>query len=309
QEYFGKSAVDLDLPEAALLAALPRAPSRLNPRANRAAALAGRREVLDRMADQGLITARAAADAAGADLDLTRAEPDDESRAPYFVEAVRRQLEHQLGAALYTGGYTIHTTLDLDAQRVLEQELERQARAIEAGRYGRFRHPSYAKSGDDTGATPYLQVAGVIMDAETGAVLALTGGRDFRDSQFNRATQARRQPGSAFKPFVYAAAIQAGYPPTHRIADEPVRLTLGDGRTWEPRNYDGTYAGEVTLRDGLVHSRNAATVRLATEVGIDRVTSMAGQLGLGPLPSYPSIVLGTAEVTPIDLTAAYAAFA
>ena len=314
QEYFGGPAAELTLDEAAMLAALPRAPSRLNPRSNPEAALEGRALVLDRMVEQGWITEEEAAEADEVELDLRTGVRQEVGRAPYFVEAVRRQLEDALGDVIYTGGFTIHTTLDSEIQEVAEQELSQQMSAIESGRYGAFRHPTYEAVHADSAATladgtPYLQSAFVMMDARTGDVLALIGGRDHDDSEFNRATQARRQPGSAFKPFVYATALGAGYPPSHRVADEPIRLVLDDGRTWAPQNYDGTYAGSVTLRDGLVHSKNVVTVRVAEEVGLGRVVGMAEQMLGQDVPANPSVVLGTAEVTPLQLTAAYAAFA
>jgi 1A family penicillin-binding protein len=314
EEYFGKHASQLTLAESALLAALPRAPSRLNPRANPDAAMEGRDLVLRRMIDQGMIGEADRQAASSAELVLRERHTKSEDPAPYFVEAVRRQLEDQLGRAVYTEGYTIHTTLDLKAQRVAEQELGNQLSAMEAGRYGAYPHATYASTHADTtrdraDGTPYLQGAVVIMDARTGDVLALVGGRDYNDSEFNRATQAMRQPGSAFKPFVYAAALGSGYSPTYRLVDRPLRLTLGNGQVWEPRNYDGSFAGSVTLRNSLVHSRNVPTVRLANDVGIRRIVGMAETFGLGNMPSNPSMVLGTAEVTPLRLTAAYAAFA
>jgi 1A family penicillin-binding protein len=314
EEYFGKTTSALTLAESALLAALPRAPSRLNPRANREAALEGRTLVLRRMADQGLISEAERVAAAEEELALRKGRAETEDVAPYFVEAVRRQLEEQLGSALYTEGYTIHTTLDLAAQRTAEQELTRQLEAMESGRHGGFAHRTYASVHADTtapgqGGTQYLQGAVVIMDARSGDVLALVGGRDFNDSQYNRATQAMRQPGSAFKPFVYAAAVSAGLAPTHRLVDRPLRYVLDTGRVWEPRNYDGSFAGAVTMRQALTQSRNVPTVRLANEVGMGRVLGVAEQFGLGRMPSNPSVVLGTAEVTPVRLTAAYAAFA
>jgi penicillin-binding protein 1A len=313
-EYFGKATSELTLAESALLAALPRAPSRLNPRANREAALEGRELVLRRMAEQGLITEGDRAEATEARLVLRERQSRNEDTAPYFVEAVRRLLEEQLGSAVYTEGYAIHTTLDLAAQRVAEAELQRQLQAMESGRYGSYPHRTYASVRADTADAPregtqYLQGAVVLMAARTGDVLALVGGRDYDDSEFNRATQARRQPGSAFKPFVYAAAVSSGYAPTHRLVDRPLRLSLGNGRVWEPRNYDGSFSGAVTMRQALMHSRNVPTVRLANEVGLHRVLSVGEQFGLGSLPAHPSVVLGTAEVTPLRLTAAYAAFA
>jgi penicillin-binding protein 1A len=316
EEYFGKPAAKLGLDEAAMLAALPRAPSRLNPRANEAAAKEGRDRVLRRMVAQGLITEAERTKASGARIRLRQGDVKAAEAAPYFVEAVRRQLEPELGKTLYTQGYTIHTTLDLAAQRIAEQELDRQLLAIESGRFGAYRHPTRASVQADTthdegdeGGTPYLQGALVLMDARTGDVLALIGGRDYVDSEFNRATQAERQPGSAFKPVVYTAALSAGFPTTHRLLDRPLRYILDNGRVWEPGNYDGTYGGVLSLRDALAYSKNVATVRLANEVGMSTVLAMAERLGLGRLPANPSVVLGTAEVTLLRLTAAYAAFA
>jgi penicillin-binding protein 1A len=314
QEYFGKSATKLTLAEAATLAALPRAPSRLNPRSNPEAAKEGRELVLTRMAEQGLITAEERDEAKEAGIRLRQRSAKSQDRAPYFVEAVRRLLEDQLGDAVYTEGYTIHTTLDLAAQQAAERALSAQLQAIESGRFGTFRHETYASVHADTAAadrqgTAYLQGAMIVMEAETGDVLALIGGRDFDDSEFNRATQAMRQPGSAFKPFVYAAALQAGIPPTHRLIDQPLRMVIDRGKVWEPKNYEGGYSGVVTMRQALTYSKNVATVRLANEVGLGEVLRLAGNMGLGQLASHPSVVLGTAEVTPIDLTAAYGAFA
>jgi penicillin-binding protein 1A len=314
EEYFGKTTAQLTLAESALLAALPRAPSRLNPRANESAALEGRELVLRRMAAQGLITESERAAAAAEELVLEVGDIESDDVAPYFVESVRRILEDHLGRSLYTEGYTIHTTLDLAAQRAAEAELSQQLRAIESGRFGTYRHTTYAVVHADTTyrrdqGSPYLQGAVVLMDAQTGDILALVGGRDFKDSQYNRATQAMRQPGSAFKPFVYAAALAAGFSPAHRIMDRPLRYVLDNGRIWEPSNYDGSFAGTVTMRQALTQSRNVPTVRLANEVGMSRVRGTAEQFGLGRIPGHPSVVLGTAEVTPLQLTAAYAVFA
>ena len=314
QEYYGKSATDINLAEAATLAALPRAPSRLNPRVNPELAQEERVVVLDRMRDQGLISAAEHEEAANADLTLARGDTETDEQAPYFVETVRRILEEQLGDAIYTRGYRIHTTLDLAAQRVLEEELAQQARRIESGTYGGYPHATYASAHADSsatfeGGTPYLQTAGIVMDPRTGDVLALVGGRDYDDSKFNRAMQAKRQPGSAFKPFVYAAAISAGYSPSYQLIDQPIRLMVDRNRSWEPRNYGDSYAGVISLRDALVQSKNVATVRLSGEVGLSRVIGLAEQMGLGRIESNPAVVLGTAEVTPMQLAQAYTPFA
>jgi penicillin-binding protein 1A len=227
---------------------------------------------------------------------------------------VRSILEEQLGDAVYTDGLTIHTTLDVELQRTLEREVARQLYAIESGVYGRFRHLTYAMAHadttDDENNPKYLQTAAIFMDARTGDIRALMGGRNFEDSEFNRALYAYRQPGSAFKPFVYAAAFADGYTPSHQLSDQPLRLMLSRRKVWEPKNYDGRYVGVVSLRDALTYSRNVPTVRLAAEIGTSRVIDMAHQMGLsGRIPTVPSVVLGTAELTPIDLTAAFAAFA
>ena len=314
QEYFGKPATELTIGEAALLAGLPQAPSRLNPRENMEGALERRRTVLRRMNQQGHITAEQMEEIQASEPELARSRLDTPDRAAYFVEQVRRILEERLGDEIYTQGYRIHTTLDLDAQQVAERELDQQLQAIESGRYGYYPHPTYSAAQSDTTqeageTTSYLQGAFLAMDVNTGDVLAMVGGRNFDGSKFNRAMQARRQPGSAFKPFVYAAAIQAGYPPTTILEDTPYRLAR-DGQVWEPENYGGSYAGQITMRQALVNSKNVATIRLAEMVGLDRVISVARSLGVsGEIPHYPSIAIGAAEVTLMELVAAYATLA
>jgi penicillin-binding protein 1A len=320
-EYFGKRASRLTLGEAAVLAGLIRAPQRLSPRRNPRGAQGRRGVVLQKMLEQGMITPAAAAAAAREPLRVRHGTVNGAGRAAYFLEEVRQELEEELGESLYTGGYLIRTTLDLAIQAAAEAELEAQLRAIEAGRFGPFRHPrrpDAAAAGGDAVApdsaggeqTGYLQGAVVVMDAESGDLLALVGGRDFRDSKFDRAVQGWRQPGSAFKPFVFGAALAAGYSPTQILSDEPLRRVLPDGTVWEPRNFEGSYRGAVTLRTALAQSRNVATIRLAEEVGLERVIEFAHRLGLsGPIPAVPSIAIGAAEVTLVELTAAYAAFA
>lgn len=314
EEYFGKPASQLTLAEAAMLAALPRAPSRLNPRRNPELALKERSLVLRLMAAQGQITAAEADEARNAQLRLRRGAPRTNASAPYFVDAVRRQIENELGDVIYTDGYTIETTLDLETQRIADEELRRQLSAIESGAYGPFRHPTYALALADTtknaDGTSYLQAAIVFMDPRTGDVRALIGGRDYIDSQYNRALRAKRQPGSTFKPFVFAAAIADGYPPSIQLVDQPLRVALAGGGSWAPRNEDGIYAGTVTMRQALAVSSNVATVRLARKVGLNRIIAMAHRIGVTRrIPAVPSIVLGSVEMTPLEVTSAYATFA
>lgn len=312
QEYFGEPASKLTLSQAALLAGLPQAPSRDNPRNDRKAAIERRTVVLQKMVEQGMITQDQADKASHVDLDLARGHEKVASPAPYFMDAVRDLLERQLGDAIYTGGYRIYTTLDPRIQRATRSALDAQLVAIDAGRYGTYRHAHYDPDTPDsllTGTTPYVQGAAIVMSAGTGDVLAMVGGRDYEQSKYNRAAQARRQPGSAFKPFVYATALARGYPPTYPVDDTPLTMTIG-GRTWRPENYGHDYAGRIRMREALVHSKNVATVRLAEQVGLPNIIRTAHTLGISEdIPDYPSIVLGSVDVPLIELVSAYAAFA
>lgn len=308
--YFGKPASELTVAEAATLAGLPKAPSVINPKGSLERATERRNTVLDRMLAEGYIDETTAADAKASEIKI--AEGGGDTRDPggsYFVEQVRRELEERVGQRFYTAGLRIHTTFDPVIQATAEEELERQLTAIESGSFGAYRYSTYAEASSAEGQVPYLQGAVVVLDAESGEVRALVGGRDFADSKFNRATQASRQAGSAFKPFVYAAALQRYRSPLHVVEDMPLRVTMPDGEIWEPRNYTGTYDGPITMRDALVRSKNVATVRLALDVGIPSAVSVARDLGVtSEIPNVPAVALGAADLNPMELTAAYAAF-
>jgi penicillin-binding protein 1A len=314
REYFGKPAAELDLAESATLAALPKAPSDLDPKQNPEGAHDRRNLVLDRMVDAGYITSAEADEAKDEELQLAESSAEPRAqRAAYFVERVRRELSDRVGNGFYTAGLKIYTTLDPRAQRAAEEEIARELDAIEAGAFGTFRHPTYPEkkgSGKGTGQTPYLQGAVILMDAQTGEVRALVGGRDHADSRFDRATQAVRQAGSAFKPFVYLTALERGHSPIDLIEDEPLKITMVGGEVWEPKNYTNSYQGPMTLRDALTRSKNVATVRLAEQVGIPAVIGRAHELGITTsIPDVPATALGAASVRPIELVQAYAAFA
>lgn len=314
RNYFGHSARRLSLAEAAVLAALPKSPRAYDPRRNPEQSATRRNLVLDMMAAQGRIDADEAQAARAVRLAVRREPPPDwekPSFAPYFVEAVRRELEDRLGEDLYTAApMRVHTTLDRRAQEIAEQELSRQLRAVESGEYGRFRGRRYSSALEPGGDPEYLQGAALLMQVQTGDILALVGGRDFQQSRFDRATRALRQPGSAFKPFVFAAALREGYSPSQHIADTPLRMELPGGEVWEPKNFGGEFEGEVTLREALVRSKNVPTVRLAAAVGIPDVIRLARRAGIrSPIPDLPSVAIGTGNVTPVDLTAAYTVFA
>jgi len=311
QQYFGKDAKSLSLEQAALLAALPRAPSYYDPRRRPEEARARRDLVLSLMAEQGRIDAEEAEKAKARPLRLAEARLAKSARvvAPYYVQVVRGLLEAELGEELYRKPLRITTAIDLEAQRAVEEELERQIRRVESGAYGRFTGPLFARHDAASPETEYLQGAAVVMDARTGDVLALVGGRDYTHSAYNRAVLGRRQTGSAFKPFVYAAALARGYRPNDWLEDTPYRLAV-DGQVWEPKNYDGRFTGYITLRDALVYSRNVPAVRLAEAVGPREIAELARRAGFrGELRHTPMLALGIAEATPLELTSAYTAFA
>ena len=315
--YFGRSARDLNVAEAALLAALPKAPERYNPRRHPARAVQRRNVVLDLMREQGYLSAQQAAEAEAYPLTLS-ARQDYGDVAPYFVEWIRQTLDARFGRDLYERGLKVYTTLDLDIQQSAERALEAQLETVENGAYGRFPHRTFAQyvassSGNAEGrsSTPYLQGAMIAMDVETGAVRAMVGGRDFDDSKFNRATQALRQPGSTFKPFVYSAAIRAGHSPNEMLEDAPLSLPQPDGTVWEPVNFEeNTFRGMTTLRTGLALSINLVTIRLGLELGADLVVDEAHRYGITtPVPPVPSMFIGSADVIPLEMVSAYTSFA
>jgi penicillin-binding protein 1A len=314
RSYFGKPARRLTLQEAAVLAALPKSPTLYNPRRFAERARQRRDLVLVLMAQQGRITGAESESARAARLGVSREAPPRRrvatGPAPYFVEATRRVLEDRFGEALYTAPLRVHTTLDLRAQRIAETQLEAQLRAVERGAFGRYSAPRYSATQPPAGAPEYVQGAVVLMDAVTGDVRALVGGRDFRQSRFDRATQARRQVGSAFKPFVYASALEEGYAPSQLVSDSVLRLELAGGEVWEPMNHGRENEGYVTMRDALVRSKNVPTIRLAQDVGLADVTRLARRAGIrSDMPSVPSVAIGTAALTPLEMTAAYTPFA
>jgi penicillin-binding protein 1A len=280
RQFFGIEARRLTPGQAAVLAGLPKAPSRYNPRVNPSAAVGRAVEVLDAMVETGVLAAAQAM----VEAERLRFPPAPSRDAGWFADWVRDGLGDR---APPTADLLLRTTLDTRLQAVAEARVE----ALLAG-------PGRA-AGVSQGAV-------VAIDAATGAVRAMVGGRDYRTSPFNRATQARRQPGSAFKPFVFLAALEAGARPEDAVSDGPV--TLGG---WSPGNGNWRTRGEITLEDALAHSVNTAAVRVLVRAGGPRAVAAAAQrMGLpGPFPRDAAIALGTAEVTLLDLVVAYAPFA
>ncbi|MDP9278527.1 MAG: PBP1A family penicillin-binding protein [Gemmatimonadota bacterium] len=315
QRYFGKSVRDLNLAEAATLAALPKAPARYNPVRYPERAIQRRNTVIGLMRDAGYISEADWSRARAYPLQLASKSVTGET-APYFVEWVRQQLDAQFGKQLYEQGLKVFTTLDLDAQSAAERALERQAVAIEAGRFGPYKHETFEhymahREGDvGSGTSPYLQSAFLALDPRNGAVRAMIGGRDFDDSKFNRSVQALRQPGSAFKPIVYSAAVQNGRPASYIVNDSPLVLQVPGQPEWAPQNYDLQFLGQIPMRQSLYQSRNVATIRLGMELGEQTVINEARNFGITTvIPPYPSIHIGAADVYPIELISAYTAFA
>ncbi len=296
--FFGKSVKDLTLSECALVAGMPKSPSRYSPLVNPDLAIKRRNTVLRQMRDTGIITDAVYHQAKneGLDTDNRRSGP---SQAPYFVEYIKSSLEDELGSTrLYKSGLSVYTTLNFQLQLAAEK-------AITDGLAALTRRMRPAQTED---ATP--QAALISIDLATGGIVAMVGGKDFAASRFNRATIALRQPGSAFKPFVYAYAIEQGLAQNKTILDAPVVYRgAQDGQDWKPQNFSLGYKGEMTLRHALAISQNIPAVRLLQTLGPLSVAQFAHQLGIkSPLTSNLSLALGTSEVTLLELTAAYAAF-
>ena len=310
RNYFGKSARQLTLPEAAFLVGAVKNPEGYNPRRNPGAAVQRRNVVLDVMAREGVVSA---ADAARAKATPLRVVPPAEAAgpAPYVVAAVRHELRERFGDDADVKGLRVYTSIDPAVQRAAREALLTQLRRIERGEYGRWPHARADSAGrlaqPQSNGSQYLQGLVLVLDARTGAVRAHVGGRDFTHSAFDRAFQGRRQPGSAFKPVVFAAALQSGLSPAASIQTTPVDIALASA-AWQPDDLVPDSITSLTVRDALALSSNNAAVRVGQWIGLERVIETARALGITtPLPAYPSILLGSAEVSPAELTAAYAA--
>jgi penicillin-binding protein 1A len=304
RHYFGKRARELTLAEAATLAALPKGPAIYDPGRHPERARDRRNLVLERMVAEKYIT-RAQANAAKREPVVTAPNNGLSVMAPYFVDAVRVQAE-RAGIPVMNGGYRIYTTLDPALQRSANEALARGLDRVESTPG----YPHLKFEGRPRGRIDYLQGAIVALDPTTGAVRALVGGRDHVESPFNRAVDALRQPGSAFKPIVYAAAIADSIPANAVLTDTALAIVLDDSSIYSPANYDGTFIGPITMRQALATSRNSIAVQLGMRVGMDTVATVAQRLGIDtPVLPYPSSAIGASAVRPLDLVAAYTGFA
>lgn len=295
RHWFGKSAARLTLAEAALLAGLPRSPASYDPRRNPRRARERRDFVLGLMAEQQLISVAAANRARRTPLRIARSGWRPESGPPEAMAVIRRQVDSLLGDDPWRrADLVIETTFDRAAQLAAERAIRDRAAAIARGR------------GERPGT---VQGALVALDPFSGDIRALVGAAVPAPGGFNRALDARRQPGSAFKPFVYAAALEDGYGPGTLVDDMPISVANA-GRRWSPANFGDEYHGTVSLADALAHSMNAATVRVSQQVGVPKVVALARRAGItSPLAAVPSLALGSEVVTPMELVRAYAPFA
>ena len=305
QFYFAKPLSDLTVAESALLAGLIRAPNRLSPYRSTDAATKRRNVVLAKLLDDRIITRKQYDTAVGEKLP-DRALVKVTNDAPFYVDYLRRELDENYSNAVLTKeGLRIFSSLDLQLQRKAERALVEGLKKLEET------HPALRRKGENDS----LEGAIIVIRPQTGEIKAMVGGRNYQKSQFNRVFQAKRQPGSIFKPFVYLAALMYGgqsgvrYTPETVINDSQFTWNY-DGKEWQPNNYNNEYFGAVTFRRALESSLNSATGRVAQDVGIRRIRDVARRLGIqSPLPAVPSLALGAAEVTPLEVAVAFSTIA
>ena len=304
--YFGKEPRDLSLSEMAVLTGMIKAPNLYAPTRHPDLAFQRRNYVLQRMREHEDIT-QEEYEAALQEPISPRKSPVDVNGAPYFADLVRGELQENYPEDTLTkAGLSVETSLDMRLQRIAQEVVRNGLEELES-------HHHYLRR---TKPEKQLQACLIAMRPQTGEVLAMVGGRDYQTSQFNRVTQAHRQPGSVFKPVVYLTALarererhEGLFLPTSYLLDEPFSWSFGN-QVWSPGNYNNKYYGEVTLRQALEHSLNAATARLAREVGLEPIRETAKRLGFANLPPlYPSMVLGAAEVTPFEVAVAFSTLA
>ncbi|MEZ5353708.1 MAG: PBP1A family penicillin-binding protein [Bryobacteraceae bacterium] len=306
QAYFGKSLSRVTLPEAAMLAGIVQSPSGYNPFRNPERAIKRRNLILQMMRTNGFITQEQFQTASSAPLGAAAGASESED-APYFVDLVNDQLQRQFqDHDFQTHSYRVYTSLDLNLQRAAAEAMEAGLKEVDAALEKRGRT---AKKG-----WPKVQAALVAIDPRTAEVRALIGGRDYATSQLNRSL-AMRQPGSIFKPFVYAAALETGLDsgpgaltPASMLIDEPTTFWF-DGKPYEPNNYHNSFYGSVSVRQALSKSLNVPTVKLAEQVGYQRVTQLAREAGLKSVRATPSAALGSYEARPLDMAGSYTVFA
>jgi penicillin-binding protein 1A len=326
--YFGRHVEDLTLAQCALLAALPKAPNRYSPKRNPALALRRRNLVLELMYGEGYITREECITAKFEPIVLADSSPAKSAFAPYFAEYVRKQMIDRYGYDMvYKGGLRVYTTLDPKTQQAAEAAVDEGLRKIdlkqkvasarrEAEERARLAAlPEDIRAAQEAAeipkemATDVVQAALVAIDPRSGEIRAMVGGRDFEKSEFNRAVQARRQPGSGFKPIIWATALESGMTVSDRIVDAPVVFHFRD-KVWEPKNYEEIFYGPTTLREALEHSRNIVSIRLLNQLGVTPAIRLAHKMGIkNYLQPNLTLALGSTGVTPLEITSAYTTLA
>jgi penicillin-binding protein 1A len=312
--FFGKHANELTVGEAALIAGLPKNPRDYSPIYHPDRSLQRRAVVLSSMVDNGTLFAEDAERIKNEPV-ITKTSRDEKSDfAGYFLEEVRKYLERKYGAdRVYHDGLIVYTALDPVLQHVAEDSMEVQMRRMEKLREyenDKARYDTLFVKGEHEGPPDYLQSAVVALDVHTGYVKVLVGGRSFKQSKWNRATQATRQPGSAFKPFIFLSAIENGYTPADIVLDAPIVLDLPNGDVWKPSNFTERFEGEVSLRHSLNFSINIAAIRLLMALGPISAINYAHKLGIkSNLENVYALALGVSEVSLLELTNAYASIA
>ncbi|MBW3629099.1 MAG: PBP1A family penicillin-binding protein [Gemmatimonadetes bacterium] len=309
RHYFGKSAAQLNIEETAMLAALPKGAGIYSPKIDPQRALERRNLVLDIMAQEGVVRV---ADATAAKRRPVRLAPNHgyAARPPYVIDQVKQFLESRYGADYGKTGLRVWTTIDPAAQNAADSALVRGLRAVEQNSW--YRAPKYGSAAARASAsgTNYLQGLVVSVDARTGEILAMVGGRDHAQSEYNRVTQAMRQPGSSFKPFVYASAIERGVTPSTVMQDTALHILLPGSPVYEPKNSDDLFRGPITVRQALTQSINTVAIQLGMGAGLQTVASDAKRFGItARIPPYPSSMIGAGAVRPLELAGAYTALA
>lgn len=299
ENYFGKSVEELNLAESALLAGLPQAPSKYSPHIHFDQSKKRQTYILNRMVEEGLISYGESLRALQTPIKIRGKQTSPIERAPHFMEHVRRYVEDKYGKdGLYKSGLQVYTTIDLTTQSIAQEAIESGLREVEKRQKYPFGEPSSSIEG-----------ALICFDLETGYIKAMVGGKNFKKSQFNRSTQAIRQTGSAFKPVVFASALDKGYTPASIVVDSPIVFEFGNQK-WRPKNYDEKFYGPTTLRNALAHSINVVTVKIARDIGIDYIRDYARNLGISSsLHPHLAMALGSSSLSLYELTKAYAVFA
>ncbi|MBK7992112.1 MAG: PBP1A family penicillin-binding protein [Blastocatellia bacterium] len=303
--YFNKDVSRLNLSESAFLAGIIRGPGYYSPFQHADRAIQRRNQVIDSMVVANFLDPQKAEEVKKSDLQVRPKSSSSNAEAPYFLDYLQTKVNEELGDQIFTqNSYRIYSTIDMDLQRAADQALRNGLAQLEKDNSKRFKPGS-------------LQAALIAINPKTGEILAMVGGRDYSTSQLNRAIEARRQPGSVFKPIVYTAALNTAYEEkddkiitaSSQFLDDKATFSFGEGKTYEPDNYGEKYTGEnVSLRYALTKSLNVVTVRVAEQTGYNKVAKMAERLGLPKPQPFPSIALGTTEATPFEVARAYTTF-